>query len=307
MRSKRPCERMSANIAARVTLIARDGTVLADSAEDPARMANQAVQPEVARALNAGVGISTRRSGTAGEELIYVAVPVIAGESVQGVARVAAPAAQVQDSVNRSITVIALIGIAGTVFAVLIGYGVASRTSRSIGALTEGARQLTAGELDYRVQAQGRDETQELAQAFNRMAVSLRNLVRDLSVERGKLTAVLNTMADGVVVIDGSGRIVLVNHAAEESLNLTGGDVLDRRFTEIIRDHNLQQLVGPLHGAARGTARGGGDTAVAAVSERDHHSLGRTRRFKRIADDARPDAHSPGGNNQKRICEQRLP
>ena len=236
-------ERMSANIAARVTLIARDGTVLADSAEDPAGMANQAVQPEVARALNAGVGISTRRSGTAGEELIYVAVPVIAGESVQGVARVAAPAAQAQDSVNRSITVIALIGIAGAVFAVLIGYGVASRTSRSIGALTEGARQLTAGELDYRVQAQGRDETQELAQAFNRMAVSLRNLVRDLSVERGKLTAVLNTMADGVVVIDGSGGIVLVNHAAEEILNLTGGDVLDRRFTEIIRDHNLQQLV----------------------------------------------------------------
>ena len=236
-------ERMSANIAARVTLIARDGTVLADSAEDPARMANQAVQPEVARALNAGVGISTRRSDTAGEERIYVAVPVIAGESVQGVARVAAPAAQVQDSVNRSITVIALIGIAGAVFAVLLGYGVASRTSRSIGALTEGARQLTAGELDYRVQAQGRDETQELAQAFNRMAVSLRNLVRDLSVERGKLTAVLNTMADGVVVIDGSGGIVLVNHAAEEILNLTGGDVLDRRFTEIIRDHNLQQLV----------------------------------------------------------------
>ena len=236
-------ERMSANIAARVTLIARDGTVLADSGEDPARMANQAVQPEVARALNAGVGVSTRRSGAAGEELIHVAVPVIAGENVQGVARVAVPAAQVQDSVNRSITVIALIGIAGTVFAVLIGYGVASRTSRSIGALTEGARQLTAGEFDYRVQAQGRDETQELAQAFNRMAVSLRNLVRDLSVERGKLTAVLNTMADGVVVIDGSGRIVLVNHAAEESLNLTGGDVLDRRFTEIIRDHNLQQLV----------------------------------------------------------------
>ena len=236
-------ERMSANIAARVTLIARDGTVLADSGEDPARMANQAVQPEVARALNAGVGVSTRRSGAAGEELIHVAVPVIAGENVLGVARVSAPAAQVQDSVNRSITVIALIGIAGTVFAVLIGYGVASRTSRSIGALTEGARQLTTGEFDYRVQAQGRDETQELAQAFNRMAVSLRNLVRDLSVERGKLTAVLNTMADGVVVIDGSGRIVLVNHAAEEILNLTGGDVLDRRFTEIIRDHNLQQLV----------------------------------------------------------------
>ena len=75
------------------------------------------------------------------------------------------------------------------------------------------------------------------------MATSLRDLVRDLSVERGKLTAVLNTMADGVVVIDGNGTIVLVNHAAEEILNIVGGDVPGRRFTEIIRDHNLQQLV----------------------------------------------------------------
>jgi len=236
-------ERLGENIQARVTLIAPDGTVLADNREDPASMANQGVQPEVERALDAGVGINTRRGGAASEEFIYVAVPVIAGDTVQGIARVAAPAAQVQASVNRSLAVIALIGIAGTVLAVLIGYIGAARTTRSIAALTEGARQLAAGELDYRVNAQASDETQELAQAFNRMAVSLRDLVRDLSLERGKLTAVLNTMADGVVVIDGSGSIVLVNHAAEQILNLEGEDVLNRRFTEIIRDHYLQQLV----------------------------------------------------------------
>ena len=236
-------ERMSERIAARVTLIARDGTVLADSWEEPAQMANQAGQPDVERALNAEVIVSTQRRGGAGEELIHVAVPVIVRDSVQGVARVAAPAAQVQESVNRTIAVIAVIGIVCAVLAVLIGYAGASRTTRSIGALTEGARQLAAGELDYRVNAQASDETQELAQAFNRMAVSLRDLVRDLSAERGKLTAVLNTMADGVVVIDGSGTIVLVNHAAEQILNIAGSDVLDRRFTEIIRDHNLQQLV----------------------------------------------------------------
>lgn len=236
-------ERMGESIGARVTLIGPDGTVLADNREDPASMANQIAQPEVARALGAIVGINVRRGGAAGEELFYVAVPVIAGDTVQGVARVAAPAAQVQASVNRSIAAIALIGIAGTVLAVLIGYIGAARTTRSIAALTEGARQLAAGELDYRVNAQASDETQELAQAFNRMAVSLRDLVRDLSLERGKLTAVLNTMADGVVVIDGSGAIVLVNHAAEQFLNIEGDDVLDRRFTEIIRDYNLQQLV----------------------------------------------------------------
>ncbi len=236
-------ERMGDSISARVTLIALDGATLADSWGDPAQMANQAHLPEVERALSAGVGVSRRRNGTAGEELIHVAVPVIAGDETLGVARVALPMAQAQADINRSMSIIALIGLTGAALAVLLGFSVASRTSRSIGALAEGARQITAGDFDYRVQAQGSDETQELAQAFNRMAMSLRDLVRDFSVERGKLTAVLNTMADGVVVIDGNGTIVLVNHAAEEILNLAAGDMPGRRFTEIIRDHNLQQLV----------------------------------------------------------------
>lgn len=233
--------RMGENIQARVTLIARDGRVLAASYAAPAELANQAAQPEVERALNGGVGISARRVAAADGEFLHVAVPVIAGESVQGVARVVVPAAQA--GISRSLAAIILIGIVGVVFAVLIGYIGAARTTRSIAALTEGARQLTAGELEYRVNAQASDETQELAQAFNRMAVSLRDLVRDLSAERGKLTAVLNTMADGVVVIDGNGRIVLVNHAAEGILSIEGEEVYERRFTEIIRDHALQQLV----------------------------------------------------------------
>ena len=238
-------ERISATIAARVTLIAPDGAVLADSWQDPAKMANQALQPEVQRALNAEVGSHTRGAAAGSEDLIHVAVPIMVDERLLGVARVAEPAAQVQEAVNGMIAVIAVIGIAGGALAVLIGYAVASRTSRSIGALTEGARQLAAGELDYRVPvpAQGSHETQELAQAFNRMAASLRDLVRDLSVERGKLAALLNTMADGVVVIDGNGQIVLVNQAAEQILDIDGSDVLDRRFAEIVRDYSLQQLV----------------------------------------------------------------
>ena len=86
-------ERLGEDVEARVTLIAPDGTVLADNREDPASLANQGVQPEVERALDAGVGINARRDGAAGEELIYVAAPVIVGDTVQGVARIAAPAA----------------------------------------------------------------------------------------------------------------------------------------------------------------------------------------------------------------------
>ncbi len=173
----------------------------------------------------------------AGAALVVLTLGAAGAYFVAGVGRDAAA------GVGRDLVALGVIGAAGVALAALAGYAAAAGAARSLGALTEAAHQLAAGQLDYRVQAQDSRETQELAQAFNRMAASVRDVVRDLSLERGKLTAVLNTMADGVVVIDGAGRIVLVNHAAEQILNLTGGEALGRRCSEVIRDYSVQHLV----------------------------------------------------------------
>ena len=58
----------------RVTLVADDGTVLYDSDESPADMANHADRPEIAEALADGDGISERSSSTMGETMLYNAV-----------------------------------------------------------------------------------------------------------------------------------------------------------------------------------------------------------------------------------------
>ena len=55
----------------RVTLVADDGTVLYDSDESPADMANHADRPEIAEALADGDGISERSSSTMGETMLY--------------------------------------------------------------------------------------------------------------------------------------------------------------------------------------------------------------------------------------------
>ena len=59
----------------RVTIIARDGVVLADSEADPKTMENHAGRPEVAEALSGKTGSSTRLSHTVGVEFLYLAVP----------------------------------------------------------------------------------------------------------------------------------------------------------------------------------------------------------------------------------------
>jgi len=58
---------------ARVTVIASDGRVLADSQEPSIQMENHATRPEVAEALAKGSGHALRYSQTAKRDLLYFA------------------------------------------------------------------------------------------------------------------------------------------------------------------------------------------------------------------------------------------
>ena len=66
-------ERLVAGTGLRMTLVASDGTVLADSEEDTARMEDHGGRPEIVAALAGDVGYDRRVSSTQGTERIYVA------------------------------------------------------------------------------------------------------------------------------------------------------------------------------------------------------------------------------------------
>src|SRR3990172_5852776 len=81
----------------RLTLIARDGTVLADSEADPSTLDNHAGRPEVAQALAGNEGRARRQSATFGQLEVYVAIPLPPGEAAwsNGVLRAAQPASRI--------------------------------------------------------------------------------------------------------------------------------------------------------------------------------------------------------------------
>ena len=78
---------------ARFTVMRPDGVVLGDSDEDPARMENHAQRPEMAAALDGRMGMDVRHSVTLQQDMMYVAVPVMDGGRVIGVARASVPLA----------------------------------------------------------------------------------------------------------------------------------------------------------------------------------------------------------------------
>jgi two-component system phosphate regulon sensor histidine kinase PhoR len=236
-------KKLGNEIDARVTLIAVNGTVLGDSHEDPATMENHATRPEVVDALASGLGESTRYSTTLGEQMMYVAVPVTNQTTNVGVARVALPLVAVAGSVNR-VTLIIILAIIVTaalviVAAVLIG----RRTTRPLREVTEASQRIAAGQFDQRIPVRSKDETGQLAQAFNDMSSNLDGLVRDISEERTKLQTVLASMADGVIMTDVEGNIVLANRTSERLFNFRGEDVISRPLIEAVHDHEADEIL----------------------------------------------------------------
>ena len=157
--------------------------------------------------------------------------------------RVAVPTSTIRANVNRIIATISLSAVVVTALSLVLGYLLAHRTARSVRSVTEAAHRLAGGDLEHRVEALSSDETQDLAEAFNSMASTLRNLIHELSGERDKLSSILDTMADGVVVIGREGQIELLNPAGQELLGVRRQNPVGVRFIELVRDHDLQRLV----------------------------------------------------------------
>ncbi len=236
---------------ARVTLIAADGRVLADSAVAPAdlpRVENHADRPEVRAALAGEVGRDIRRSETVGAELLYVALPVGEGE-IRGVIRLAFPLAVVSRSHAALRRVMVVGGLVALAVALGLGVFVARRITRPVVDMQAVAERMTAGDLDARAPVRSPDEIGRLALALNRLGQRLREKIDDLEQERARVAAILDTMVEGVLAVDGRDHVVLINERARRLFGLGPGAGEGKPLLEVVRHADLHRV---LQAARRG-------------------------------------------------------
>jgi len=236
-------KRLGEQIDARITLIDKDGVVLGDSDENPAVMENHGDRPEVIEALSTGAGSSIRYSTTLGCDMMYVAVPVTMNGEVVGIARVSLPLTEINKSLGHiSRTIIAGAAIAA-IIAILLAIQLSRTTTEPVKKLTKMAKRMAEGELDQEIRVTAKDEVGDLAGAFNQMSARLREMVALLTNERDKMTAVVSTMGDGVIIVDSESRVNMVNKAAEAMFRLSKNESLGNTFIEVVHDHELAEVL----------------------------------------------------------------
>lgn len=209
----------SAGSKTRFTLIARDGTVIADSEEEAGRMENHANRPEIREALAGKTGVDIRPSPTLGTEWIYVAIPL----PDKGVVR----ASTRLDELNGRLQLWwkrALIGFGASVTVLLaLAFFVARALARPLEVAAAGADRYAKGDFSYRPPASGSAEMRKLSRSLGDMAGELDSRFRLINRQREEMRAVFENMSEGILAVDNDSRIMLLNRAAERLLHLREG------------------------------------------------------------------------------------
>jgi len=138
----------------------------------------------------------------------------------------------------------ALVGaaIATIVALVLLSRGQHRRAARA-DAIEAVARRYAIGDLSRPAPDYGDDELGGVARAMDAAVHELGRRLGGLERDRARMEAILASMVEGVLVVDGQGRLQLVNEAARHMLKL-GSEASGRPYVEAIRHPGIVQQLG---------------------------------------------------------------
>jgi two-component system phosphate regulon sensor histidine kinase PhoR len=255
-------DRIGALVGARVTFIDAGGRVVGDSSETleaVGAMENHAGRPEVVDARARGIGRARRYSDTLKIDMLYVAVPV--QHPAIATVRVALPLTDIRHQLQAVLTstLVALgLALAG---GAAIAWLFARRIGHRVQLVADVAERYRRGDLTPPQLGYGDDELGTVARALDESVQEVGRRLEEQARDRSRMEAILAGMVEGVIVVDGHGRLQLVNAAATRMLR-TGTPAISRPYLETIRLPAIAELVAA-------TLRGGAPDPVEFSPSRD--------------------------------------
>ena len=224
----------SATSDVRIGLIDQSGAVLFDSNGAAGEMENHLDRKEIAAAISGGSGESRRFSATLGEETYYYAVALADGN----ILRLSKTVSSILGLFRRSLPVVAGIVVG---LALLANLFAGNLTRRIVDPLNKMGFEAEV--------APPYDELAALVRTISRQREHIERQMGELRRRTDTIEAIMNSMSEGMILVDGRGLILSVNQSAAAAFAL-GPEILRRNVLEVFR--NLE-LVENLRRALSGT------------------------------------------------------
>ena len=126
--------------------------------------------------------------------------------------------------------------------AALVGYAVARRTAQPVAELRHAAAQLAAGRVDAPLPATDLAELADIAAAFGLLREQLVESGLTIGRQGTQQQAVLGSMIEGVIALDARQRVLGINRAAADLLDVDLERIIGRPLQEVIRNPDLRRF-----------------------------------------------------------------
>ncbi len=230
----------------RITVIDSKGVVLNDS-EDPLRdgqsLENHLFRPEVRQALSGEVGDSIRYSSTLKMDMFYVALPIKDSYGIKGVLRLSLPLTNIQNNLSAVRKTIFVGILFGLILALVFGTLLARALLAPINKIILVSQKFSHGDFSRRIPNGSHDEIAELALTLNKMAQDIEDKISQITRQNQHLGAILNSMIEGVVVLDKNGHIVSLNHSIEKIFSVSRQEAENKLFLQAIPNNDISEII----------------------------------------------------------------
>jgi two-component system phosphate regulon sensor histidine kinase PhoR len=230
----------------RLTLMALDGTVLSDNwalAGGLENLENHADRPEFRAALQGNPTYVRRFSETVQNEMLYYAVRIKSADELLCVLRLSFPLSTYHQQMKDIRNIVLLAALVSVLLSLPFAYFLSRGETKQLQKLKAGTKRLAAGDLNYRIPAEGSIEFQELANDFNKMADELNQKILTMKQEHSRTETLLSRMVEGVLAIDKNGRAIFANNAFCSMFSLKMDRIQGKTFLEISRNAELSEYI----------------------------------------------------------------
>jgi two-component system phosphate regulon sensor histidine kinase PhoR len=206
-------------------------------------MDNHGNRPEVIAALLGNTGASTRYSKTLKQQTFYVAIPVINNGKIVSVVRTSLPLKFINQAINIVKVKLLYASLIIIIISAMVSYFLYIKLSNPISEIRDRAIKFASNDFEHKLPHYSIAELESLASAMNYMAEQLYEKIDLTTQQNSKLEAILTSMMEGVVAIDNSERIIIMNSAAAKLMSVDVNNSHGKKIYEVIRNADFLRFL----------------------------------------------------------------
>lgn len=176
-------------------------------------------------------------------DLHYSWKPVLKAGEKEGYLFIITKTSELKKAYGQIWWILAISLVIALIVFIYLGYRITARYSKPIEAATNVAIELANGNYRARIDSKELNETSMLSSSINVLAQNLQEMSKAQEIQQDRLSALIENMGAGLLLIDSRGFINLINKGYVDIFHIDSEDYLNKLYYEVIKQEEICNVI----------------------------------------------------------------